>query len=216
MDFDTFVRAEIGGLTRYAGVLARDRQLAHDVLVDALIAAAVRWPRIGSMTNQLGYVQRMVVTTFLADRRTTARRRTDPTDPADLADRTERTGARDGAAPDPAQASGDRDEVERLLRGLPRQQRAALVLRYYLDWPDDEIAQALGCAPATVRSHLSRALATLRAVAAHSETCELDVRAVRVGNEGPATPTGPHRRPANAGGGATGTTSPTPQEGDRV
>jgi len=155
VDFETFVHAEIGGLTRYAGVLVRDRQLAHDVLADALIAASARWSRIGAMTNPLGYVQRMVVTTFLADRRTTARRRTDPTDPVDLAARTEiatRAGARNGAATrDPAGTADDRDQVERLLLTLPRQQRAALVLRYYLDWPDGEIAEALGCAPATVR-----------------------------------------------------------------
>jgi len=164
VDFETFVRAEIGGLTRYAGVLVRDRQLAHDVLADALIAASARWSRIAAMTNPLGYVQRMVVTTFLADRRTSARRRTDPTDPVDLAAHAEVH--RGSTSPDPAGSAGDRDQVERLLLALPRQQRAALVLRYYLDWPDGEIAQALGCAPATVRSHLSRALATLRATVA--------------------------------------------------
>jgi RNA polymerase sigma factor (sigma-70 family) len=214
VDFEAFVHAEIGGLTRYAGVLVRDRQLAHDVLADALIAAAARWPRIGAMTNPLSYVQRMVVTTFLADRRTAARRRTEPTDAGELAGHVD---ARQGVtAPDPAQASGDRDEVERLLRGLPRQQRAALVLRYYLDWPDDEIAQALGCAPATVRSHLSRALATLRAVAADSDRSERDARAGRVANDGPVAPTGSDNRPAQPGGVPTDTTFLTPQEGDRA
>jgi RNA polymerase sigma factor (sigma-70 family) len=50
----------------------------------------------------------------------------------------------------------------RLLGSLPRQQRAVLVLRYYEDLPDSEIAEILHCKPGTVRSLASRALATLR------------------------------------------------------
>jgi RNA polymerase sigma factor (sigma-70 family) len=50
-----------------------------------------------------------------------------------------------------------------LLARLPRRQRAALVLRFYEGLPDSEIAEVLGCAVGTVRAHVSRALATLRA-----------------------------------------------------
>jgi RNA polymerase sigma factor (sigma-70 family) len=46
---------------------------------------------------------------------------------------------------------------------LPPRQRAVLVLRFYVGMPDGEIAEVLGCRPATVRGHVSRALATLRA-----------------------------------------------------
>ncbi|MEZ5193975.1 MAG: sigma-70 family RNA polymerase sigma factor [Nocardioides sp.] len=56
-----------------------------------------------------------------------------------------------------------RDQTWRLLADLPRRQRAVLALRYYDDLDDAEIAQLLGCSAATVRSHASRALATLRA-----------------------------------------------------
>jgi RNA polymerase sigma factor (sigma-70 family) len=55
-----------------------------------------------------------------------------------------------------------RDAVWRLLAGLPRKQRAVLVLRYYEDLPDDEIGQLLDVTPSTVRSNASRALAALR------------------------------------------------------
>jgi len=48
------------------------------------------------------------------------------------------------------------------LIGIPQTHREAIVLRYYLDWTDDQIAEALGCAPATVRSWLSRGLRALR------------------------------------------------------
>jgi RNA polymerase sigma factor (sigma-70 family) len=48
------------------------------------------------------------------------------------------------------------------LATLPYKQRAAVALRYWDDWTDDQIADALGCAPATVRVLVHRALATLR------------------------------------------------------
>lgn len=54
-----------------------------------------------------------------------------------------------------------RVEVLSALTSLSQRQRAAVVLRYYLSWEDDAIAEALGCAPATVRSLLSRALRKL-------------------------------------------------------
>jgi RNA polymerase sigma factor (sigma-70 family) len=50
---------------------------------------------------------------------------------------------------------------------LPRKQRAALMLRYYEDRTDAEIAALLGCSAGTVRSHISRALSTLRAAHQH-------------------------------------------------
>ena len=49
-----------------------------------------------------------------------------------------------------------------MLAKLPRKQRAVLVLRYYEDLPDAEIADLLGVAASTVRSNATRALATLR------------------------------------------------------
>jgi RNA polymerase sigma factor (sigma-70 family) len=164
MEFDEFVTAEIEGLARYSGVLARDRQLAHDVLVDALLAASDRWSRISRMDNPLGYVRRIVATTFLADRRRESRRRTEPVpDAGAVAGVPVLAGDRPS---DRARVIDDRDQTDRLLATLPPQQRAALVLRYYLDWSDEEIGVALGCTAGTVRSHVSRALATLRVTAA--------------------------------------------------
>jgi RNA polymerase sigma factor (sigma-70 family) len=54
------------------------------------------------------------------------------------------------------------DETWELLVTLPRDQRVALVLRYYEDLPDDEIARVMDCRPATVRTRIHRALTTLR------------------------------------------------------
>jgi RNA polymerase sigma factor (sigma-70 family) len=52
--------------------------------------------------------------------------------------------------------------VWQLLGTLPAKQRAALVLRYFDDLPEAEVADALGCRPASVRSLVSRGIATMR------------------------------------------------------
>lgn len=53
-----------------------------------------------------------------------------------------------------------------MLGSLPDRQRAALVMRYFHDQPDAQIAAAIGCRSATVRSLISRGIATMRAEAA--------------------------------------------------
>jgi RNA polymerase sigma-70 factor (sigma-E family) len=156
MTFDDFVRAELGALTRFAGALAGDRLLAEDILSDALLKVAHRWRQVSDMGDPAAYVRRVVVTTYLSDRRKAQRRRTVPA--GDLS-------ALDRPGPDASAAVIAREEVTWLLARLPPQQKAAIVLRYLLDEPDEYIAQALGCTPGTVRSHLSRARATLRLAA---------------------------------------------------
>ena len=64
----------------------------------------------------------------------------------------------------------------RVLAALPRQQRAVLVLRFYEGLEDEAIGHALGCSPATVRSHASKALATLRAGDASTRYAEGSAR----------------------------------------
>jgi RNA polymerase sigma factor (sigma-70 family) len=63
----------------------------------------------------------------------------------------------------PADLVGERAALLAALRQLPPRQRAVVVLRYWNDLTDVQIAAALGCSAGTVRSQLSRALATLRA-----------------------------------------------------
>jgi len=59
-------------------------------------------------------------------------------------------------------ASDERSRIYPHLRALPARQRAVMVLRYYEDLPEAEIARLLGCSPGTVKSQAHRALATLR------------------------------------------------------
>jgi RNA polymerase sigma-70 factor (sigma-E family) len=158
--FDEFVRAEMGSLARFSGALTGDRYLAEDVLSDALVKVARRWRRISSLDDPAAYVRRVLVTTYLDDRRKAQRRRTAPSADIEVLDH---------PAPDVADAVVDKAEVARLLAALPSQQKAAVVLRYLMDQTDEQIADALGCSAGTVRSHLSRARATLRLVAADGE-----------------------------------------------
>jgi RNA polymerase sigma factor (sigma-70 family) len=154
--FDEFVNAELDGLISFAAALAGDRYLAEDVLSDALVKVALSWRRVSAADNPLAYVRRMVVTTYLADRRKERRRRTEPTSDVSVLDK---------PSTDHANAVLAREEVAGLLARLPPKQKAVIVLRYLLDEPDDEIARALGCTPATVRSHLSLARSALRLAA---------------------------------------------------
>lgn len=76
MNFDDFLRAELSELTRFSGALAGDRHLAEDILSDALLKVAVRWRRVSAMDDPAAYVRRVIVTTYLSDRRKTRRRQT--------------------------------------------------------------------------------------------------------------------------------------------
>jgi RNA polymerase sigma-70 factor (sigma-E family) len=151
--FEDFVKAELGGLGRFAGAVTRDRHLAEDVLSDALMATSVRWRKIAVMADPVAYVRRIIVTTYLSEMRKTQRRRTDST-----ADST----PFDQPVPDSSERVAQRDEIERLLSGLTPNQRTAVVLRYMFDQSDAQIAEVLDCTAGTVRAHLSYARAALR------------------------------------------------------
>lgn len=153
MTFDEFVNAELDGLISFATALAGDRYLAEDILSDALVKVAVHWRRVSMADDRVAYVRRVVVTTYLADRRKARRRRTEPTSDMSTLDR---------PTTDQADVVVAREEVADLIARLPRQQKAVIVLRYLFDEPDDQIARVLGCTPGTVRSHLSHARAALR------------------------------------------------------
>jgi RNA polymerase sigma factor (sigma-70 family) len=66
------------------------------------------------------------------------------------------------AVPAAARSVDDRDQLDQLLRALPQQQRAAIVLRYYFDLTDETIAAELRCSAGAVRSYISRGLRAVR------------------------------------------------------
>ena len=150
-DFDDFVHGRGRALLRFAYVLSGDAHLAEDLVQEVLARMHRRWDRITAMDNAEAYVRTAIVRQFLSWRRRRAYRE------AILADVPEAP-----VPDDPHQRVVTRDQMWGLLRGLPRAQRAVLVLRFYCDLPDDEIAGLLGCGKSTVRSQAARALTRMR------------------------------------------------------
>lgn len=151
--FREFVVARGPELTRMATLLCPDRAEAEDLVQDTLASAYASWRRIESTTAPEAYVRRMLVNRHVSLWRR-HRGRVEP-----------RADVPDVATTDPTDAAANTDAVRRMLRELPPRQRAAVVLRYYADYPDGQIAETLGCTEQTVRSQISRALATLRGAA---------------------------------------------------
>lgn len=154
MTFDEFVQARLPGLLRYATVVTCDPHLAEDVVQEVLVRAQSRWKRIGAVDAPDLYLRRMILNEFVSWRRRALRRATPV-----------RQEVLDGATPaatDPATEIVERDTVVAMLAALPPRQRAVIALRYYYRNTDAEIADLLGCRPATVRSHAARALTRLR------------------------------------------------------
>ena len=151
MEFGEFVARQRPALMRFATVLTCRTWLAEDLVSDVLCRAFERWDRISEMAEPNAYVRRMIVNEYLSWHRRLARTSPRADVEADTA-----------LLNDGADERAERDAMIRRLAGLPRRQRAAVVLRYYAGLPDAEIAAQLGCRVTTVRSQISRALAALR------------------------------------------------------
>ncbi|MCW2846006.1 MAG: polymerase, sigma-24 subunit, subfamily [Nocardioides sp.] len=152
LSFDAWVEVRVPALLRFAYLVTGSQHAAEDAVQTALTRACERWPRVRRTTNPDAYVRRMVVNAHVSGWRRAGRRELSVAD------------VRDTATPaDTAEGLATADAVWRVCAGLPRQQRAAVVLRFYEDLDDAEIATILGCAQVTVRSHVHRALAALRA-----------------------------------------------------
>jgi RNA polymerase sigma-70 factor (sigma-E family) len=151
ISFEDFVRAETAGLLRSAYLLTGNAASAEDIVQETLTRLYPRWTRVQDASYPQAYVRRSLINTFLNTRR--------------LKSATEIVVDDVGDRPSPldlAQGVADNHLVWSLLGRLGERQRAVLVLRYFHDWPDADIAAAVGCRVGTVRSLLSRGLTTLR------------------------------------------------------
>jgi RNA polymerase sigma-70 factor (sigma-E family) len=148
-EYDAFVATRWPRLLRVAYLLTADWAAAEDLLQTAFVKAWFAWRRIGGDPEP--YVRRIVVTTFVSSRR---RRWTAEVPVETLPDVL--------ARPDGAAGHADRDLLWRALGKLPAKQRAVLVLRYFEDLTEEQIATTLGIRAGTVKSQASKALARLR------------------------------------------------------
>lgn len=141
-------------LVRLAALLVDDRQTAEEVVQDAFAATYERWGQLRDTTAVLGYLQRCVVN----GSRSRLRRRG-----------VARRGARAlsvvpaRSAAEEAESRAEVQAVRRALARLPKRQRQVLVLRYYLDLREAEIAEVLSISPGSVKAYASRGLDAIEA-----------------------------------------------------
>ena len=150
--FDEWVDARVPALLRFAYLVTGSQDAAEEAVQTALTKACEQWSRIRRTTDPDTYVRRMVANAHVSSWRRFGKR-VSPV--AEI--RPTVTG------PDPADQVAGSDAVWRVCSQLPRQQRAAVVLRFYEDLEYAEIAAILEVTEATARSHVHRALANLRA-----------------------------------------------------
>ena len=147
--FCEFVREALPGLLRYGHLLTGNPHDAADLVQTVLEKVGSRWPAVVRKSGDpVAYTRRAMVNSHVSRWRRT--RREEPI--AEIPD---------------VCAVVDRDPFEneplwRLLRELPPRQRAVVVLRYYEDLSELEIAAVLGVSRGTVKSQASKAMATLR------------------------------------------------------
>jgi len=138
-------------LIRMAYVMLDDLPGAEDVVQEAFCGLYRRWEHVQDTDRALHYVRRSVLNGCRSALRRRAVRRRGLPGGTDLA-----------ASAEAMVLSGEeRDDVVRALAGLPFRQREVLVLRFYLELPDEQIAQVMGIGQSTVRSTAFRALAAL-------------------------------------------------------
>lgn len=140
------------GLVRLAVLLVRDRGVAEEVVQDAFVAMHGRWNTLDDPDRAIGYLRTTVVNRSRSvhrHRAVVARHVPQPVP--------------DAPGADVASLEHDRRRaVLDAMRSLPRRQREVLALRYYLDYSEREIADALEISQGAVKSHASRGAAALR------------------------------------------------------
>ena len=162
--FRGFVESRYGALVRFGTLLCGDPGRGEDAVQDALLKTLRAWDRLdlhGDGDNGAEAYTRKVMTHAAwrsARRRWWGERPTDelPEHPA----------------PDAYAEADTADAVRRALTALPAQQRVVLVLRYWGQLSEAEIADQLGCSVGTVKSRASRAIASLRASGLLDESFE--------------------------------------------
>ncbi|MFI7441627.1 SigE family RNA polymerase sigma factor [Nonomuraea indica] len=147
--FAEFVAERGDALLRYGYVLAGNPHDAADLVQEALVKLRAAWPRLRSKDNPESYARTTMARLHIATWRLRRREHLAWALPE---------GEHHDALP-----AGDERDLWQALAGLPRRQRAVVVLRYYEQLTDTEIAGVLGISRGTVRSQVSRALDKLRA-----------------------------------------------------
>jgi DNA-directed RNA polymerase specialized sigma24 family protein len=135
-------------LVRIAALLISDTAAAEDIVQAAFVSLYRAWPHLGGADKALTYLRRSVIRGTRSSERASAGRPSQP-----------------GSAQHASWPGQGIQETLLMaaLGALPARQREALVLRYYAEWPDAQIAAAMGISSRDVVSYIARGMSTLRA-----------------------------------------------------
>ena len=150
--FGEFIASRSAALVRSAWLLTGDESTAQDLVQTALARTWVRWSRVVEHDNPEAYVRKVMLSVFLTWHRRRWHGEVATAAPPDR-----------GSPYDEFARADLRESLLVALRGLPRRQRAVVVLRYFDDLTEAQTADVLGCSVGTVKSHSARAMAALRA-----------------------------------------------------
>ena len=151
-DFDAWVAARSPALLRFAFLVTGSQDAADEAVQGALARAYERWSQVRRLDDRDAYLRRMVVNEHISWWRRFRRRETPVAEPID----------RGRSRPDSLDGVAAADFLWDLCGSLPPVQRACVVLRYYEDLSYREIAAVIGSREVTARSHVHRALQSLR------------------------------------------------------
>ncbi len=160
--FDALVDARSTSLLRTAYLLTGDWCLAEDLLQTALVKTWFRWHEVRDKAAAEAYVRQVMARTYA----TWWRRRWRGETPTAVLP--------EPRGHDPYADVDQRHLLRRALAELPPRQRAIVVLRFYEDLTEAQVAETLGCSIGTVKSTVSRALVRLRGLTALQASCVTD------------------------------------------
>jgi RNA polymerase sigma factor (sigma-70 family) len=143
-DFDTFYRTHRLDAVRWATALVGNREVGEELAQDALMAVG---RKLATVDQPAAYLRRTVVNRAASWHRWHSR----------SLSREARS-----VAGEPLVYTEPTTDMLDALAALPYKQRAAVTLRYWADWTDEQIAEALDCAPTSVRVLLHRGIAALK------------------------------------------------------
>jgi RNA polymerase sigma-70 factor (sigma-E family) len=148
-DFGEFVQASLPGLLRYGHALTGNPHDAADLVQSVLEKIGARWTHVRRKTGDpLAYIRRSMANAHISRWRRTRKESLVAEIPE----------TQSVSPPDPF----EHEPLWQALRELPPRQRAVIVLRYYEELSEVEIARTLGISQGTVKSQASKAIATLR------------------------------------------------------
>ena len=159
-EFDQFVGDSVDGLLRTAYLISWDFAAAEDLVQECLLRVARQWPRVRAMEYRTAYARKVLVNLALDEGRHRARQR----------DELGHAGAHsvgeheDDTAVRVLGGVESSTDLTKALGELAPRQRVTLMLRYFDDLSEAQVAEVMGCSVGTVKSTTSRALHRLRGI----------------------------------------------------